>query len=449
MLLRLLEELLASRAGGNRSRLPELLPWLLELLGLEGWLLELLGLLESGLLGRQSRLEVGGQRVDLSILVLVPGETLQSNVFPGQLGNWHQGSTGLLRSKLLLLLGSKLLLRGKLLPLLRSELLLGSKLLLLLRGKLLLLGSKLLLLPPVLEILELSLKGRPLWLLGSKLLLRGKLLLLLRSKLLLLLGSKLLLLLELPEVLVEVLVVELLGSRLVGVELGSVEDRALGSSLLATLGSKLPPLLGVVSLAGDGILPLDNTGLVSQHSLVPLPLQVKLRAGGDRDRGSISNGSGSDPRVSVRGESSAVVGRVLHNHDLTLLVQVSILALNVAFLVSCLKLEGSVGCLVTNRVCAVIVDLVDLLEDDGGVLGGGGRGGLGLGGGGGGGHLGGGDRLLAALGRLLRERQAGAEGETCLKFSQSKILKNCRCLAVEVKILIVLLLSFQYLHLQD
>ena len=420
MLLRLLEELLASRAGGNRSRLPELLPWLLELLRLEGWLLELLGLLESRLLGRQSRLEVGGQRVNLSILVLVPGETLQSNVFPGQLGNWHQGSTGLLRSKLLL--GSKLLLRGKLLPLLRSELLLGSKLLLLLRGKLLLLGSKLLLLPPVLEILELSLKGRPLWLLGSKLLLRGKLLLLLRSKLLLLLGSKLLLLLELPEVLVEVLVVELLGSRLVGVELGSVEDRALGSSLLATLGSKLPPLLGVVSLAGDCILPLDNTGLVSQHSLVPLPLQVKLRAGGDGDRGSTSDGSGSDPRVGVRGESSAVVGRVLHNHDLTLLVQVSVLALNVAFLVSCLKLEGSVGCLVTNRVCAVIVDLVDLLEDDGGVLGGGGRGGLGLGGGGGGGHLGGGDRLLAALGRLLRERQASAEGETCLKFSQSNIL---------------------------
>ena len=418
MLLRLLEELLASRAGGNRSRLPELLPWLLELLGLEGLLLELLGLLESGLLGRQSRLEVGGKRVDLSILVLVPGETLQSDVFPGQLGNWHQGSTGLLRSKLLL--GSKLLLRGKLLPLLRSELLLGSKLLLLLRGKLLLLGSKLLLLPPVLEILELSLKGRPLWLLGSKLLLRGKLLLLLRSKLLLLLGSKLLLLLELPEVLVEVLVVELLGSRLVGVELGSVEDRALGSSLLATLGSKLPPLLGVVSLAGDGILPLDDTGLVGQHSLVPLPLQVKLRAGGDGDRGSTSDGSGSDPRVSVRGESSAVVGRVFHNHDLTLLVQVSVLALNVAFLVSCLKLEGSVGCLVTNRVCAVIVDLIDLLEDDGGVLGGGGRGGLD--GGGGGGHLGGGDRLLAALGRLLRERQASAEGETCLKFSQSKIL---------------------------
>ena len=420
MLLRLLEELLASRAGGNRSRLPELLPWLLELLGLEGWLLELLGLLESGLLGRQSRLEVGGQRVDLSILVLVPGETLQSNVFPGQLGNWHQGSTGLLRSKLLL--GSKLLLRGKLLPLLRSELLLGSKLLLLLRGKLLLLGSKLLLLPPVLEILELSLKGRPLWLLGSKLLLRGKLLLLLRSKLLLLLGSKLLLLLELPEVLVEVLVVELLGSRLVGVELGSVEDRALGPSLLATLGSKLPPLLGVVSLAGDGILPLDDTGLVGQHSLVPLPLQVKLRAGGDRDRGSTGDGSGSDPRVSVRGESSAVVGRVFHNNDLTLLVQVSVLALNVAFLVSCLKLEGSVGCLVTNRVCAVIVDLVDLLEDDGGVLGGGGWGGLGLDGGGDDGHLGGGDRLLAALGRLLRERQASAEGETCLKFSQSKIL---------------------------
>ena len=43
---------------------------------------------------------------------------------------------------------------------------------------------------------------------------------------LLLLGSELLLLLELLEVLVEVLVVELLGSGLVGVELGSIEDSA-------------------------------------------------------------------------------------------------------------------------------------------------------------------------------------------------------------------------------
>ena len=131
MLLRLLEELLASRAGSNRGWLPELLPGLLELLGLlllellglESGLLELLWLLEGRLLGRQSRLEVCRQGVNLTILILVPGETLQSNVFPGQLGHRHQRSTRLFRSKLLLLRSELLLLllRGKLLPLLRSK----------------------------------------------------------------------------------------------------------------------------------------------------------------------------------------------------------------------------------------------------------------------------------------------------------------------------------------
>ena len=378
LLPRLLEELLASRAGSNRGWLPELLPGLLELLGLlrlellglESGLLELLWLLEGRLLGRQSRLEVGRQGVNLTILILVPGETLQSNVFPGQLGHRHQRSTRLIRSKLLLLRSELplLLLRGKLLPLLRSKLLL---LLLLLRGKLLLL-------------------------------------------------------LELLEVLVEVLVVELLGSGLVGVELGSIEDWALGPALLATLGSKLSPLLGVVSLTGNSILPLDDTCLMGEHSLVPLLLKGKLRAGGDWDRGSsTSDGGGSNARVSVRGESSAVVGRVFDNDNLTLLVQVSVLALNVSLLVPSLKLEGAVSCLVANGVGSVIVDLIDLLEDDGGVLGGG-DGNRGPGGGWGG--LLGGDLPLAALGRLLGERQASAEGETCLaKITPSKLIKLVRC----------------------
>merc|ERR1719430_940382 len=301
-----------------------------------------------------------------------------------------------------------LLLRGKLLPLLRSKLLLGRKLLeLSLEGRpLWLLGSKLLLLPPVLEILELSLEGRPLWLLGSKLLL-------LRGKLLLqgLLSKLLLLLLELLEVLVEVLVVELLGSGLVGVELGGIEDWTLGPALLATLGSKLSPLLGIVSLTGNSILPLNDTCLMGKHSLVPLLFKGEFRAGGDRDWGSTSDGGRSNTRVSVRGESSAVVGRVFNNDNFTLLVQVSVLSLNISLLVPCLKLEGTVGCLVADGVGSVIVDLVDLLEDDGGVLGGDGRWCRGPGGG-----LGGrldGDLPLAALGRLLGERQASAEGETC------------------------------------
>ena len=74
------------------------------------------------------RQEVSRQGINLTILVIVTRESLQSNLFPCKLG---QGDLlrPLLRSKLLLLLGSKLLL-------LRSKLLL-------LRGKLLLLLSRL------------------------------------------------------------------------------------------------------------------------------------------------------------------------------------------------------------------------------------------------------------------------------------------------------------------
>merc|ERR1719493_273240 len=184
--------LLSNRAGSNWLRCSESLLWLLvESRLLLLWLLleelllllllrlkELLRLLRNVLESRLLRLlwlEMSWKRINLSILVIISGESLKSNLFSCQLRNWH----------LLRLFGSKLLLwLSKLLLLLWSELsrLLLSKLLLLLWSKLLLL------------LLE-------------------ELLLLLRSKLLLLLGSKLLLLLsllEVSEVLVKVLSVELI-----------------------------------------------------------------------------------------------------------------------------------------------------------------------------------------------------------------------------------------------
>jgi len=88
--------------------LGELLRLLSELLGLLGKLLGCkLGL---GLL------KVGGKGVNLSITVLIPGKSLQSNVFQSQLGCGDLGRRGRLLPELLL--GSKLL-RSKLLLLLR------------------------------------------------------------------------------------------------------------------------------------------------------------------------------------------------------------------------------------------------------------------------------------------------------------------------------------------
>merc|ERR1719348_514954 len=106
------------------------------------WLEELLlrlGRLEGGLL---LRLEMSWKGINLTILIIISGETLKSNLFSGQLR--QRSLLWLLWSKLLLLLGKLLRLLCKLLWLL-SKLLLGSKLLLLLRSKLLLLsGHKLL-----------------------------------------------------------------------------------------------------------------------------------------------------------------------------------------------------------------------------------------------------------------------------------------------------------------
>ena len=285
--LRLAELLLGHLAGTNRLRGSEgrllllegrlllagsklLLRLLLEELLLLGLLLleELLlrSWLEGGLLRLlgQLLLEVGGEGVDLAVLVLVAGEPLQGDLLPGQLGHRHLLGLG---GELLLLLGSKLLLGGELLLLL-----LGSKLLRVL-GKLLIL-------------LELSIKlslllRHKLLLLRSKLLLlRGKLLLLLegrlllaRSKLLLrLLLSELLLLLEVPEVLVEVLGVELVRGGPVGVEVGGVEHRPPGA--LPAAGEGLP-LGGGVVLGGDPLLLLNDGLLEGEDSLVPLLLQLE------------------------------------------------------------------------------------------------------------------------------------------------------------------------------
>ena len=215
---------------------------------LEGGLLRLLG---------QLLLEVGGEGVDLAVLVLVAGEPLQGDLLPGQLGHRHLLGLG---GELLLLLGSKLLLGGELLLLLLGSKLprvlgkllilleLSIKLSLLLRHKLLLLRSKLLLL----------LEGR---------------LLLARSKLLLrLLLSELLLLLEVPEVLVEVLGVELVRGGPVGVEVGGVEHRPPGA--LPAAGEGLP-LGGGVVLGGDPLLLLNDGLLEGEDSLVPLLLQLE------------------------------------------------------------------------------------------------------------------------------------------------------------------------------
>ena len=272
--LRLAELLLGHLAGTNRLRGSEgrllllegrlllagsklLLRLLLEELLLLGLLLleELLlrSWLEGGLLRLLGELllEVGGEGVDLAILVLVAGEPLQGDLLPGQLGNRH-----------LLGLGGELLL-----------LLLGSKLLLLLRSKLPRVLGKLLIL------LELSIK-LSLLLRHKLLLLRGKLLLLLegrlllaRSKLLLrLLLSELLLLLEVPEVLVEVLGVELVRGGPVGVEVGGVEHRPPGA--LPAAGEGLP-LGGGVVLGGDPLLLLNDGLLEGEDSLVPLLLQLE------------------------------------------------------------------------------------------------------------------------------------------------------------------------------
>ena len=207
--------------------------------------------------------------INLTILIIITRESLQSNLLSSQLGHGDLLGSLLLRSKLLLLLGSKLLrsLLSKLLGIL-SKLLILLELLLelawLLLSKLLLLRS---LLSKLLVLLELLLKLT--WLLLSKLLLLRPLL----SKLLGIL-SKLLVLLEVPEVLIEVLGVELLRGGSAGVEVGSIEHWSPGSLLLSVVGEGLSLGTGVV-LGSDPLLFLNHSFLEGQHSLVSLLLQLE------------------------------------------------------------------------------------------------------------------------------------------------------------------------------
>jgi len=296
--------------------------------------------------------QVGGERINLTILIVVPGETFKSNLLSSELtnGNWSHR----LGSKLLLLLrlesGSRL-----------SALLLGKlKLLLLLGSKLLLLGSKLLLLLGS-KLLLLLLGSKLLLLLGSKLLLlsRSKLLLLL-----LLLGSEslrlLLLLLEVVKVLVERVLVELAAEGLLGVEVGRVEHRSPLSPVLVGEGL---PLHGQVLLLLDTLLLLHHALLVGEHGLVSGLLPGK---------GGVLNDLCDDlfGELVVGGEASAVVAAVLHGDDLTSFVQETVHAFHVALDVPGLHLEGSVRRLVADCVASILVYFVDLFDNDVRVLGG-------------------------------------------------------------------------------
>jgi len=290
---------LSSRGGGNRLGSAKLGA---TALGRE-CLLSLLELLGSKLLLGNSWLKMSWERVNLTITIFVSGKSFKSNLFSGQLRNRGQSRLLGLRSKLLLLLRSKLL---------------GESRLLLSWGKLLGVLGKLLVLRKLSIELARLLSKLLLRLLG-KLLLRGKLLRLL-SKLLWLLSKLLswllgkllwllLSLLELLEVLVKVLCIELFRSRTARVEVGSIENWA--SWRLTTLVGKSLTLGSIISLTSNQLLSFNNRLLVSNHSSMTLLLKGECRV--NRSRSSIScitadsNGKSSSWKLQVRGESSAVV----------------------------------------------------------------------------------------------------------------------------------------------
>merc|ERR1711981_860769 len=210
---------------------------------------------------------MGRQRINLTVLVVISGESLQGNLLSGQLRHWNL--SGLLGSKLLLGLGSKLSwlalleLLGVLLELLRVLLELLRVLLELLRVL-----SKLLVL--------LELLGSLLELLGILLELLGSLLELLVLLELLRILLELLLALEVSEVLVEVASVELLRGGLVGVEVSGVEDWTSGS--LSAVSKVLSLGRGVI-LTSDLLLLLHHRLLEGDDGLVPLFLKLESRVG--------------------------------------------------------------------------------------------------------------------------------------------------------------------------
>jgi len=387
LLLRLLEKLL-------------LLLLLEELLLRLLWskLLRLLGLLWCELSRLLLREKVGGERINLTVLVVVAGESFQSNLLPGELRHGDLGRLlGSLWSKLLGLLG-KLLLWSKLLLGVLTELLL-LLLLLELEGwvGLLWLGGELL------RLLLLKL-ARLLLLELARLLLLELLRILLEllrilSELLVLLELSLelvwpLLLLEVPKVLVEVAGVELLRGGSTGVEVSRVEDRSPGS--LSGVGEVLP-LCGGVVLLSNLLLLLHHSLLESNHSLVSLLLQ--LEGGIGLLRGGLHLSESVDLlQLQVGLEAGAVVGAVLHYLDLTVLVQEPVLPFHIPFGILGLQSETAVAGLVTDSVGTVLIDLIDLLHNDDRVLSGGGGSG---GGGGGGGDGGGGGRCLGGSFRCV------------------------------------------------
>jgi hypothetical protein len=287
--------------------------------------------------------EVGGERIDLTILIFVTGESVETDVFLSELGSGDEGSGGggsRLGSELVSRLLEELLLTW----LLRGKLLLG------LLSKLLWLLSKLLLsLSKLLSTLVHKLLGLEVLEVGIELLLLGL------SKLLLLLGSKLLLLwllLLLSKLLVESLGVELLVNGLVGVEVGGIEDRPPPG--VGLVGKLPPPDRGSPS-GGFFLLASYNIGLELEDGLVTFPLQLK---------GSGLGGGSGPAGSSVIGKPGGVVGRVLNDLQIPKFIQVSVLTFNVAFLILCFEFEGTVGGFVSDSVCSVFVDLIDLLEDD-------------------------------------------------------------------------------------
>jgi len=105
------------------------------------------------------------------------------------------------------------------------------------------------------------------------------------------------------EILIKTLSVKLLRSRLIGVELSSVEHR---SSLSPALIGELTSLQSSILLLNNPFLFRNDTLLMSQNCVMTLFFQLKVRTKGNRFRssGASSNGSTWLAASSVGGESS-------------------------------------------------------------------------------------------------------------------------------------------------
>jgi len=164
----------------------------------------------------------------------------------------------------------------------------------------------------------------------------------------------LLLLLEVIEVLVERVLIELGAEGLLGVEVGGVEH---GSPLSSVLIGEGLSLYSNVLLLLDPFLLLYHTLLVVKDGLVPGLLP---REGGVLHYGLQLNLLWS---LVVGGEAGAVVGGVLHRHQLPRLVEVPVHSFDVSFDVSGLHFKGAIRSLITDSIASILIDVVDLLDD--------------------------------------------------------------------------------------